>query len=166
MYVVQVRPQSELKAMVRLRRKGFKALVPQENRLERRQGEWVQRLRILFAGYVFIDLSNMRQEEYYSIKNLDYVLRFLGADQPAQLDEKEAEFIRFLAPSDFESVGILEAETLEIGSRYKINGYELKAIAINQRQRRATFEMNLAGEEHRVTLSCYLKGKKTRKKQG
>ena len=152
MYVVQLRPMSELKAKNRLVRMGYRALVPMEERQERRQGKWQSRLRILFSSYLFIDQEELSPQDYHRILNNEYVLRFLGEKgQPAKLSESEAGLIRFLNQSGKD---ILVLDTVEIGKEYRLNGLKLISVDIRHRQRRATFRVELAGVEHLLTLSC------------
>ncbi len=152
MYVVQLRPMSECKAKNRLIRQGYRALVPMEERQERRQGKWHSRLRILFGSYLFIDQEELSPHDYHRILNNEYVLRFLGEKgQPAKLSESEAELIRFLDRSDRD---ILVLNTVETGREYRLSGVKLIPVDIQKRQRRGTFKIHLAGEERLLTLSC------------
>lgn len=152
MYVVQLRPMSENKAKNRLLRQGYRVLVPMENRLERRQGKWHSRLRILFGSYLFLDQEDLSPHDYHKILSNEYVLRFLGeVGKPAKLSEKEAELIRFLDQLDRD---LILLNRIEKGQECYLNGTKLIPVDVRERQRRATFKVNLAGVEHLLTLSC------------
>ncbi len=151
MYVVQVRPLSELKTKTRLIRMGYPSLVPMEERLERRAGKWVSRMRTLFSSYVFLDIDQLSANDYHRIMSNENVLRFLGeVGKPTRLSESEEELIRFL---DTIKNGIWQEPMIQ-GEQFTVAGNKLEVEKVHRRQKRATFKVSFAGEEHRVTLSC------------
>ena len=152
MFVVQVKPMTELKAQNYLIRKGFKAFVPMNEIYERFAGKWRTATKILFPGYVFIDIAELSADDYYKALNCDWVLRLLGQKgRPEKLQPKEIVFMRL-----WQNGGprLVKLETDVIGDTYTLAGIKLKAVEINKRARRGTFEIELAGEIHQVTLSC------------
>lgn len=95
-YVLQIRTGEEETVQEQLRRKGISSLLPQELRLIRRQGCWMQELYKLLPGYLFVEMD-YSDGLYYAIVSLPAVLRVLKADgRPAPLPENEERYIRFL----------------------------------------------------------------------
>ncbi|MDO5096703.1 MAG: transcription termination/antitermination NusG family protein [Peptostreptococcaceae bacterium] len=151
MYVVQLRPMSELKAKNRLLRKGYSAIVPMEHRFERRQGKWHTKVRILFSSYLFIDKEELTPKDYHRILENEYVLRFLGEKgNPTKLSSDEANFIRFLDAHP----ELIKLGNVAKGDTVSIHGVDARIVEIQKRQKRAVFEIDLAGEIHQITLSC------------
>ena len=156
MYVVQVKPLGEYQVRNDLRNRGIKALLPLQMLTERRGGYWVGVPKKLFAGYIFVDIENISDEDYYKILSCDGILRFLGPKgKPEKLQPKEIELIRVLSSENL-TVKLATVTFVE-GQTYSIEGVVLKAIEVSRRQQRGKFELELAGEKHIITLSCNFK---------
>ena len=97
-YVLQVSTGKEMAVRGTLTNNRVLAYVPRENRLIRKGGGWSQKEYTLFPGYVFLNLD-YTAENYYMVKAIPGVLRFLGPDglHPPTLTYLEAEWIKLLA---------------------------------------------------------------------
>ena len=78
-YVLQVSTGKEMAVTSTLSNNRVLAYTPRENRLIRKGGGWSQKEYILFPGYVFLNLD-YTAENYYMVKAIPGVLRFLGPD--------------------------------------------------------------------------------------
>ena len=97
-YVLQVSTGQETAVRGELQKMNILALVPMENRLIRKGGGWTHKEYTLFPGYVFVNLE-YTAENYYRVKEIPAVIRFLGASglAPSQLTYLEAEWVKTLA---------------------------------------------------------------------
>ena len=97
-YVLQVSSGQEKAVRDALHEKRIPALVPSENRLVRKGGEWTQKEYILFPGYVFLRLD-YTSETYYRVRSIPHTGRLLGppGDPPVPLSYLEAEWIGLLS---------------------------------------------------------------------
>ncbi|MDE7361509.1 MAG: hypothetical protein K2N38_06195, partial [Oscillospiraceae bacterium] len=59
MYVLYVQGGKELQIVEELRRKNITAYCPRQIKAERRRGSWQYVERIIFTGYVFIDVPEI-----------------------------------------------------------------------------------------------------------
>lgn len=155
MYVVQVKPQSELKTQNYLFRKGIPTLVPMSTTLERRRGKnqayWIEVDRIVFNGYVFIDLPEISDAKYYKILNCDWVLRFLGEKgKPSKLYKEEIEFIKIRDAWDL--IKDLPKERLRKGSQWSRKGVPFEIVAVDRRQRKIQIAVEIGDVQHRISL--------------
>jgi transcriptional antiterminator NusG len=68
--------------------KVFKVLIPEEDVIEVKNNKRVEKRKKMFPGYVFI---NMEQNDdiWYQIRKIPGVARFVGADFPEPVPEKE-----------------------------------------------------------------------------
>lgn len=158
LYVLHVQSMKEDDVLKVLLNKGFKAYVPKEIRLERRGGTWHSVERIIITGYVFIEVE-LTAENYYSVKAVPGLIRFLGAERPEALKETEEEYIRWLAndgealePSD---INIEEGNKIAVLSGV-LKGYEGRIISVDKRQKRATIGIELMGQWKEIVLSVNL----------
>lgn len=159
LYVIQVSPGREKELAGRLEGQGVRALVPRENRLVRSGGSWKQKEYILFGGYVFLDMA-YNAENYYKVKKLPGVIRFLGGGSPSRLSYLEAEWIRLLAGKDNTPVEPTLVRIGEGGRLETVDGilqkFENRVTKVDRRSRRATFEITVCGEKKEVQLSIRL----------
>jgi transcriptional antiterminator NusG len=150
-YVLHVMTGKEIAVRDELRRVPYAAMVPREICLERRDGEIAKRERVLFAGYVFIDMS-MNLQSYYKIRDIPHVIKFLGGGSPLQLSTAEAKHIEWLnnggkplEPSELDEDGIVKTGPLK--------GRDLDVVAMNKRAKRAKLLITLAGIPQEISLS-------------
>ncbi|MBS3938485.1 MAG: hypothetical protein KGZ50_07940 [Peptococcaceae bacterium] len=155
MYVVQCMTGREAEVQSEIFSQGYVARVPTAVRLERCGGKWLDRLRVLMPGYVFID-SPMHDDLYHSAKAVDGVIRWLNPGQPMQLTEDELVFIRCITPNN---LPLLPLE-IDIASARKVRngplaGLEHKIISVDWHSRRATLCISVLGQAHKLTLSAH-----------
>lgn len=156
-YVIQVSTGSEVDIAKRIREAGMKAVVPRENKLIRKGGEWNKKEYTLFPGYIFLDID-FNAENYYKLKAIPGVVQFLGDNSaPSTLSHMEVEWIRLLsgkddAPIEPTVVRVVNHGELEIVSGV-LENFTHRLIKIDKRQKKATFEITICGETKIVQLS-------------
>ena len=96
-YVLQVSTGQETGVRDALQGLGIRAAVPREERAIRNGGGWTTKVYTLLPGYVFLALE-YSAENYYRVKAIPHVLRFLGPNglSPSYLTHLEVEWLRLL----------------------------------------------------------------------
>lgn len=96
-YVLQVTTGQETGVRDALQTLGIRAAVPREERAIRSGGGWTTKVYTLLPGYVFLALE-YSAENYYRVKAIPHVLRFLGSNglSPSYLTHLEVEWLRLL----------------------------------------------------------------------
>lgn len=159
-YVLQVISGEEESVIRNLKRAGYTAYAPSETRLERRGGGWHKRKRVLFTGYVFLAVEKLDAKAYYTAKNDVFVIRFLGCEKPEKLEDSEMEMILSMA-GDGEPMPLPVITFDKKMKAWQVEGnLKDKRIALKRlflRQKRAVFEVELAGKKHDIMLSCQIK---------
>ena len=153
-YVLQVMTGEEESVKKKIIRDlhGVYPLVFKRKVMERRQGVWKEVTRILFPSYVFVQMT-MNEKNYYTVKDIPYVLSFLGSKEPEAVPDKQmANILRFCDDDEF--VGISK---IEIGKDVKVidgplKGYEGQIIKIDKRKGRAKVRITLFQEEKEIDL--------------
>lgn len=157
MYIVQVTPQNELHSEISLNKKGFKVLIPKLKRLERRKGKWNELERLIFPSYVFIDVAELNDSDYYKIKQDDFTLRFLEENgKPYRLSAEEEEVIRTFDDLD----GILKFEEVFLFQKFNFQGKDMQIMLIDKRQKRLKVKFEIGENSHYITLSYVLSSEK------
>ena len=95
MYVLQVKSGYEESAARILNHKGYKSFCPTEEMHIRYGGQWHKKLKLVFTQYIFIECK-LSDEDYYRIKTVCGVIRFLGHGKPEPLFEHERAYIHWL----------------------------------------------------------------------
>lgn len=154
MYVVQCMSGREAEVQGEIFSKGYTARVPAAVRIERCGGKWLERLRVLMPGYVFVD-SPMHDDLYHSVKGVDGVIRWLDPGEPVALQEDELTFIRCITPNNLPLLPL----DIETEPRIKVRegpfaGLEHKLVSIDRRLRRVGLCISVLGTEHTLTLSA------------
>lgn len=159
-YVLQVISGEEEGVIRSLKRAGYTAYAPSETRLERRGGGWHKRERIIFTGYVFLAVEKLDAEGYYTAKNDNFVIRFLGNEKPEKLQESEMEMILAMA-NNGKSIPVpvisFDKETKTCKVDWDLKDQPLMVKRLFVRQKRAVFEVEFAGKKHDIMLSCQIK---------
>lgn len=157
-YVLQVNTGQESSVRDELRRMNILALVPKENRLIRKGGDWTHREYTLFPGYVFLNLE-YTAENYYRVKGVPCVIRFLGPSglAPSRLTHLEAEWIKILAGIDGQPLEPTQVKELPDGTLRIVSGvlsnFATRTIHYDKRTRRAKVEITVCGEPKTIQLS-------------
>jgi len=150
-YVLHVQTGKEMAIRDELRRGFYGAMVPREITPERKDGKFVWRERVLFPGYVFVDMA-LDLKSYYKIRGIPHVIRFLGDGKPVELPSSEATYIVWLAGNGKPlQPSILDDATAVISGPLK--GRESSIASVNKRAKRARVKVSIAGEVHEVSLS-------------
>ena len=159
-YVLQGKSGKEEAVASCLTDKKVLAYVPRENRLIRKNGSWGQKEYTLFPGYVFLNLD-YTAENYYMVKAIPGVVRFLGPDglQPSTLTYLEAEWIKMLAGGGKP----LEPTTAQLTPEGEVRltegvlrNFVSRIVKIDKHSRRATVELTVCGEKKTIPLSFNL----------
>lgn len=136
----------------------IKLLVPKRKIIERKKGQRVEKIKLLFPGYVFIH-TNMSDEVYYRIRNvLDFAVFLKDGFRPAHVKEDDMRVILSLTGySDL--IGF--SKGINIGGRVKIidgplKGYEGLIESIDKRKGRAKVRLKVAGDLKVVDLGIYI----------
>lgn len=163
-YVLHVVTGKEVHVRNALQRIGLEARAIQEIVTLRKGGKWVEQLRTIFSGYVFLGCNELDNEIYYAVKQTMYVINILGTPKPQSITEEEAAFIGTLAPDN----DPLTSSVLEIqeGRPVVVSGplktMPAQILSINVRQRRAVVKLTLLDEPRIIRLGVVLKEEQTR----
>jgi len=157
MYVVQCLTGREAELQGELVNAGITGRVPTAVRLERCGGRWLDRLRTLIPGYVFVD-APMTDKLYYTVKDMTGVIRWLNPGKPVQLADHEAEFVRQLTAHNLPLLPLeLKAQPYLTVLSGPLAGCEHRIVSVDRHQRRAVVRVRVMGKEHRLTLSAHFK---------
>lgn len=153
-YVLHVRTGSELDIAEQLRKRGFSAVVPTENRVIRKGGKWTQQVYIVFVGYVFIYMD-YSWSKYYAMSGIYGIIKILGGGQnPTPLSKSETEFILKLSEL-LETPSVLkfkEDNSYEVVSGF-LAEYADNITKVERRYKKATVKITVAGEEKEIKVS-------------
>lgn len=150
-YVLHVQTGKEIIVRDKLRSMYFHGMVPRELCIERRDSVTELRERVIFPGYVFVDMI-LTLSGYHKIKAIPNVYKFLGGGEPAILPATEADHIMWLTNHD---KPLLPSELNQDGkvTGGPLAGHEDKIVSINKRQCRAKVKVEIMGEPHDISLS-------------
>ena len=154
-YVLHVRTGKETAVRDELKRQGLDAEVPTEIVSERKGGKWRERTKTLLPGYVFTRLQ-LTDEEFYVVKSVPSVIRFLGVGRPEPIRDEEEEYIRWIS-NNGEPLGgsdiLLEEGNRAIVLDGPLFGREGVIAWVNKRQRRVGVAITINGSQKVFSLS-------------
>ena len=153
-YVLHVRTGSELDIAEQLRKRGFSAVVPTENRVIRKGGKWTQKIYIVFAGYVFIYMD-YSWSKYYAMSGIYGIIKILGGGQnPTPLSKSETEFILKLSEllAEPSVLKFKDDNSYEVVSGF-LADYTDNITKVERRYKKATVKVTVAGEEKEIKVS-------------
>lgn len=152
MYVLYVRGGSELTTVEELRKKDIAAYCPRQIKAERRRGQWQYAERIIFTGYIFVDIPELTAALWHSIMKCAGAIRFVSL---CALPDNEDAYIRKLC-NDGNCInvsrGYISDGALHITSGFMTN-LDHEIVKFNRRGRRASADVTLYGEKHRIVFS-------------
>lgn len=156
MYVLQVRSGYEISVCDKLRKQEFDAVLPVRQEFIRRCGKWEIYEKIIFTQYVFLR-SEITEKNYYEIKKIDGVVRFLGFEngvlQP--LNNAEQSYIEWLWNGG-KSIEPSKIYVTPNGDKMIMSGilrkYSGDEIEYNLHQRKVNVFIEIAGRKHKITL--------------
>lgn len=154
-YVLQVMTGKELTVRKLLEQRDITAYVPRERILIRKGGLWSKMIKLLFPGYVFVDID-FSAKAFHTINPVEGVIRFLG--RPTPLPEREAEMVLWLANGG----EIIEPSPLTVdGDKITcegfLEGHEDDIKYLNARQKKASVEVRFGGKVHRANIGIEIK---------
>lgn len=154
-YVLQVQTGKELTVRRLLEQQDIVAYVPRERIEIRKGGLWSKMIKLLFPGYVFVDID-YSAEMFHIINPISGVIRFLGL--PTPLPEREADLILWLANGG----EIIEPSPLTVDGDNIIcggflAGHEDDIKRLNARQKKASVEVRFGGKVHRANIGIEIK---------
>lgn len=153
-YVIHVRTGSELDIAEQLRKRGFSAVVPTENRVIRKGGKWTQKIYIVFAGYVFVYMD-YNWSKYYAMSGIYGIIKILGGGQnPTPLSKSETEFILKLSEllAEPSVLKFKDDNSYEVISGF-LADYTDNITKVERRYKKATVKVTVAGEEKEIKVS-------------
>lgn len=152
LYVLYVQGGRELRVIEELRRKNITAYCPRQLKAERRCGNWQYVELVIFTGYVFVDVPELQPRVWHNIMDSVSTKRFVS-EFPLPFDEED--YIRRLC-NDGDCIGIscgyVSEGVLHITSGF-LKDLEHEIIKFNRRGKRATADVTIYGEKHKVNFS-------------
>ena len=134
------------------------ALVPMRLMLEQRHGQWIEKTRSMYPGYVFLHLPHLDADLYYRLMAIDGIIRLLGSSAvlPSPVPPEEMTAVLALG-GEGKPVGVSQAIRLPSG-RIKVLDGPLRSIPgriikVDARRRRATVALSLMGTQMPVQLA-------------
>jgi transcriptional antiterminator NusG len=141
-----------------MREKAIEVVVPKRMIHERRNGQWHERIRPLFPGYILLK-GHIDTELYYILKSIPGIVRIL----------KDNQGLYKIQPEEIEVISRLMCNGELIGTSYAFQdgdsiiikegplyGLEGLITAIDRRKGRAKVKLSILGDERTVDLSIKL----------
>lgn len=154
-YVLQVQAGKELVVRKLLEQQGVLAFVPRERIEIRKGGLWSKMIKLLFPGYVFVDID-FDAEMFHKINPVLGVIRFLGL--PTPLPQREADLILWLSNGgEIIEPSPLTVDGDNITCKGFLTGHEDDIKRLNARQKKASVEVRFGGKVHRANIGVEIK---------
>lgn len=156
MYVVQVKPGTDLQVAVLLRKNGHLVRCPQRTMDIRKNGRWNSITEPVFPGYLFLE-EEIDRQKYDSVVRADGVIGFLKVSgcTLGKLQPHEEAYIRWLwnggkpiAPSRIYTT--LQGDKMVLSG--VLREYWNNVVRLDLRQRRARVRLSICGHNYTVTL--------------
>ena len=156
MYVVQVKPGTDLQVAVLLRKNGHLVRCPQRTMDIRKNGKWNSITEPVFPGYLFLE-EEIDRQKYDSVVQSDGVIGFLKVSgcTLGKLQPHEEAYIRWLwnggkliAPSRIYTT--LQGDKMVLSG--VLREYWNNVVRLDLRQRRARVRLSICGHDYTVTL--------------
>lgn len=153
-YVLLARSGCEQTACRRLQNMGYDAFIPMKRMQLRCGGKWIEHVIPIFTQYIFIRFEP-NSEDYYLIRSVDGIVKFLGGGKPKAISEAEESYITWLwnegKPLEVSKVYVSPqgAKLILSGPLRKYRGSE---IEYQLRQRRAVVHITLNGQKRKLVL--------------
>lgn len=156
MFVIKVVPTKELVTQKLLRDKGYKILCPRKIKAHRRGSKILDVEKIIFTGYLFLDMQHISDKDYYKIKGTVNVISFL--DSKYSLSDTEREFIRFLDNKGkaIDRIDVHFNEDMKAivyCNNYNEHINTKNVIRVNARDKTITFKFKINNEDKNITLN-------------
>lgn len=152
LYVLFVQSRYELRIVEELRRKKIAAYCPRQLKAERRRGDWQYVERLIFPGYVFVDIPRLRPWVWHSVMKCSGAIRFVS-ELPLPPDEDD--YIRRLC-NDGDCIGIsrgyVQNNVLHITEGF-LKDIDHEITKFNRRGKRAWAEVTIYGKKEWIVFS-------------
>ena len=156
MFVLKVKGGEELTAKKLLEDKGYKILCPRKIKIEQRGSVAREVEKIVFTGYIFLDMSIVSATDYYNIKDTFKVKGFL--DSKYNLPISEENYVRAL---DNDNTPIKKIDIYFDSDNRPVLCDEFQyenirtenILRINRRNKTITFRFKLYDKERIVTFN-------------
>ncbi len=157
-YVLQVQTGKELTVRRLLEQQDITAYVPRERIEIRKGGLWSKMIKLLFPGYVFVDID-FSAEIFHKINPTAGVIRFLGL--PTPLPEREANMILWLSNGgEIIEPSPLTVDGDNITCEGFLTGHEDDIKRLNARQKKASVEVRFGGKVHKANIGVEIQNGK------
>lgn len=152
--------EDKVKERLRYRFRGTKLsfIVPKRKLMERKEGQWEEKVRPVFPGYILVN-GDIGVEEYYLFMGIPGLLRVLKDNsKPFEIPEEDVAVIKRLVGKG----EIIEHSTvlLESGKVVVVEGplFGLEGLiqSIDKRKGRAKVRLTFASEPRLVDLSIFV----------
>lgn len=154
-YVLQVQTGKETTVRKLLEQQDIVAFVPRERIEIRKGGLWSKMIKLLFPGYVFVDID-YSPEIFHKINPISGVIRFLGL--PTPLPQREADMILWLSNGgEIIEPSPLTVDGDNITCEGFLAGHEEDIKHLNKRQKKASVEVRFGGKAHRANIGVEIK---------
>lgn len=156
-YVLQVQTGKELTVRSLLEQQNISASVPRERLLIRKNGLWSKMIKLLFPGYVFVDIE-YNAGMFYKINSVPGVIRFLGL--PTPLPKQEEKIIRWLSNGGEvieQSYAVMDEDGRIVRYEGFLENNEDKIRRLNLRQKKASVAVEFDGVVHKVNIGVDVK---------
>ncbi|EJU21168.1 transcription termination/antitermination factor NusG [Peptoanaerobacter stomatis] len=142
MFVLRIMSGEELTAKKLLEDKGYKVICPRKLKVER--NKTVE--RIIFTGYLFLDINSISDRDYYKIKDTVNVISFL--DSKYNLSETDEKYIRLLNNNDkaLDKIDVYfdkDKKAIIYMNEYDEYINTKNVIRVNARDKTITFRFNI-----------------------
>ena len=156
MFVLKVMGGEELTAKKLLEDKGYKILCPRKIKIEQRGNVVREVEKIVFTGYLFLDMFIVSATDYYNIKDTFKVIGFL--DSKYNLPIAEEKYIRTLDNDNTPITKIdiyfdMDNKPVLCDEMQYENIKTKNILRINRRNKTITFRFKLYDEERIVTFN-------------
>lgn len=152
LYVLFAQGSYELQIVEELRQKSIRAFCPRQLKAERRLRHWHYIERLIFPGYVFVDIPKLQPWVWHSVMQCSGAIRFVS-ELPLPPDEDD--YIRRLC-NDGDCIGISRGYVSD-GMLHITSGFlkdiEHEIVNFNRRGKRASADVMIYGEKHRIVFS-------------
>ena len=157
-YVLQVQTGKETTVRKLLEQQDVVAFVPRERIEIRKGGLWSKMIKLLFPGYVFVDID-FDAEMFHKINPVSGVIRFLGL--PTPLPQREADMILWLSNGgEIIEPSPLTVDGDNITCEGFLTGHEDDIKHLNARQKKASVEVRFGGKVHRANIGVEIQNGK------
>ena len=130
-------------------------IVPKRKLMERKAGQWKEKVRTIFPGYILVN-GIIGEKEYYLFARVPGLLRVLkDNDEPFEIPEEDIAVIKKLICNGeiIEQSSIFEKSGKVVIVDGPLLGLEGLIYSIDKRKGRAKIRINFAGESRLIDLS-------------